>query len=95
MSGTGHEKGRGPFVKKREGELLKAHLVACVAKLICNVLSRSVIPRRAGCPVSSIRVCNLLKSLNVTEWAAAKCRGEADFRMSRERAAKKKNGCNR
>ena len=95
MSGTGHEKGRGPFVKKREGELLKAHLVACVAQLICNVLSRSVIPRRAGCPVSSRRVCNRLKSLNVTEWAAAKCRGKADLRMSRERGAKKKNGCNR
>jgi hypothetical protein len=94
MSGTGHEKRRRPFVKKREGELLKAYLVACYTKLIGNVLCRSVIPRCAGCPVASIRVRNLLKSLNVTKWAAAKYRGEADFRVSRERAAKKKNGCN-
>ena len=93
--GSGHEKRRGLFVKKREGELLKAHLVACGAKLICNVLSRSVIPRRAGGPVGFMRDCNLLKSLNVTEWTAAKCRGEADFRVSREHAAEEKKGCNR
>ena len=79
MSGTGHEKRRGPFVKKREGELLKAHLVAFVAQLIRWLLSQSVIPRRAGCPVSSRRVSNRLKSLNVTEWAAAECRGKADL----------------
>jgi hypothetical protein len=95
MRWTSHEKRRRPFVKEREGELFKAHLIACATQLICNVLSRSVIPRRAGCPVPSIRVRNLLKSLNVTEWAAAKCRGEADFCVSRERAAKKENGCNR
>jgi hypothetical protein len=72
MSWTGHEKRRRSFVKKREGELLKADIVACMAKLICNVISRSVKSRCAGCPVALMCVRNLLKSLNVTEWAAAK-----------------------